>query len=344
MVNETINKFNMNKSEFKHFAGIDISKQTLDVALVSTDHPGEFVCIQFSNNPSGLKQLSNWIKELKLKLSDILFCMESTGVYGLPIQNHLVKKNAFVWVEMAVQILRSIGLQRGKNDQVDAKRIAEYAMRYQDRRVQWIPTPKEQAELNDLMNLRGQLIIMKNMLLAPIKELKSVGEMQRTKLLENSCRHTLKGIEGEITAIEKKIDELLKSVSTINNNIALVTSIPGIGKWTALAFVLATNNFSHKMTARQLASYCGCAPFEHQSGSSVRGKTRVSHMANKTLKKLLTLCARSLINMKNELAEYYRRKVAEGKNKMSVINALRNKLIHRICAVIERQTPYLSSL
>ena len=254
------------------------------------------------------------------------------------------KKSAFVWVEMAVQILRSIGMQRGKNDQVDAKRIAEYAMRYQDRRIQWNPTSIEQSTLNDLMSLRERLIRTRNMLLVPIKELKSAGELQRAQLLEKACGHTLQGIDREITEIEKKIDELLKSVSSLKNNITLITTIPGIGKWTALAFVLATNNFSRKMNSKQLASYCGCAPFEHQSGSSVRGKTRVSHMANKALKKLLTLCASSLINMKNDLADYYRRKVAEGKNKMSVINALRNKLIHRICVVVERQTPYLPSL
>lgn len=98
------------------------------------------------------------------------------------------------------------------------------------------------------------------------------------------------------------------------------------------------------MTSRQLACYCGCAPFEHRSGTSVRGKTRISNMANKNLKKLLTLCARSLLRTKTELADYYNRKLAEGKNKMSIINALRNKLIQRICAVIDRQTPYIPDL
>ena len=149
----------MNKSEFKKFVGIDISKQTLDVALVSMDHPNDYLCIKTSNDPAGLKQLSAWIKELNLKITDILFCMESTGVYGLPVQNYLVKKNAFVWVEMAVQILRSIGLQRGKNDKADAKRIAEYAMRFQDQLIQWNRATKEQSALNDLMSLRDRFII-----------------------------------------------------------------------------------------------------------------------------------------------------------------------------------------
>jgi transposase len=235
-------------------------------------------------------------------------------------------------------------MQRGKNDEADAKRIAVYAMRYQDRCIAWTPPAQIQSAINDLLRLRDRLITAKNMLMVPVKELKATGEVDRAKLVENSSHKALKGIECEIDQIEKKIDALLKKDGSYSQNINLITTVPGVGKWTALSFMMATNNFSRKMNSRQLACYCGCAPFVHQSGTSVRGKTRVSHMANKTLKKLLTLCASSLIRMKNELGDYYRRKVAEGKNKMCVINALRNKIITRICSVVERQTPYIPSI
>ncbi|MEZ5037261.1 MAG: IS110 family transposase [Chitinophagales bacterium] len=90
---------------------------------------------------------------------------------------------------------------------------------------------------------------------------------------------------------------------------------------------------------RSLACHCGVAPFERSSGL-FKGKARVSHMANKRLKTALHMAALSAMKLDKELKQFYERKVAEGKSKMSVINAIRNKLIHRIFAVIKRATPY----
>ena len=79
------------------------------------------------------------------------------------------------------------------------------------------------------------------------------------------------------------------------------------------------------------------------SGSSVRGRTKVSVYADKVLKKVLHMAAMRASTLEGELRDYYLRKVNEGKNKMSVLNALRNKLIHRIIAVINRNQPYLKN-
>src|SRR5690606_36505633 len=85
----------------------------------------------------------------------------------------------------------------------------------------------------------------------------------------------------------------------------------------------------------------GVAPFEHSSGKSIRGKTRVSHMADKSIKTLFHLAAMAVLNRKSsELKDYYERKIAAGKNKMSVLNAIRNKIIQRIFAVVQRGAPY----
>jgi transposase len=345
MVNEiSKNKFSMKKEEFKHFIGIDISKSTLDLALVNATNQEVPTCIEVTNDAKGMKQIAQWIRSLQLEFDSVLFCLEHTGIYGLPVLNFLTKKGAFVWVEMAIQIIKSSGIQRGKNDKVDAKRIAQYAYRYQDNRKSFSLPSENQTAINDLMSTRDRLIAARNMLVVPAREFDSVHEYNRSKRILKSGHHTLKGLEKDISEIERQVEELVKKDEAVNKNVALVTSIPGIGKWTALALILATNNFNRKMTSRQLACYCGCAPFEHRSGSSVRGKTRVSHMANKNLKKLLTLCASSILRSQNEMAEYYCRKVAEGKNKMSVINAIRNKLVHRICAVIDRQSPYLPTV
>jgi len=120
----------------------------------------------------------------------------------------------------------------------------------------------------------------------------------------------------------------------------LAKSVPGIGKITAFALLYYTNEFSLFHSGKKLACYCGVAPFARESGTSVKGKSRVSNFANKALKKLLHLAAMAAISSNAELKAYYERKVAEGKNKMLVLNAIRNKILHRLIAVIRRNTPF----
>ena len=333
----------MKKSEFNYCVGIDASKKTLDLALIGVDEQKyEHVCIP--NNKKGLKGIGTWLKGLGLNFEQVLFCMEFTGLYNRPVQNYLEDHQAYLWMEMPVRIIRSIGLQRGKNDKVDAKRIALYAIRHQEDKIKWVPPTETKDALQDLIVHRNRLIKMKNMLLVPLKELETMGEINRSKRIKNHSSKTLKSIEKDIAKTEEEIRSLINQDPQVEKNIDLITTIPGVGLWTALQVVRVTENFQRLNNAKQLACFSGCAPFEHQSGTSVRGKTRVSHMAYKPLKTLLTLGATSVIHSKNEMGNYYRRKVAEGKNKMSVINAVRNKIIHRIIAVVERQSPYINNM
>jgi transposase len=136
--------------------------------------------------------------------------------------------------------------------------------------------------------------------------------------------------------------DIISNDAALHELFTLLTSVPGVGKCTALYFLCFTNEFQLCRTAKQLACYCGVAPFEHTSGTSIRGKTRVSSMANKILKCHLHLGALSAIQHNAELRQYYLRKVAEGKHKMAILNAIRNKIIHRIIAVVHRRTPYQS--
>ena len=103
-----------------------------------------------------------------------------------------------------------------------------------------------------------------------------------------------------------------------------------------------TNGFTRFKNSRKFASYCGIAPFPYQSGISIRGKTKVNHLANKKLKTLLDLCAKSAIQYNAEMKQYYERRIKEGKAKMSTINIVRNKLLSRIFAVVQRGTPYVN--
>lgn len=325
---------------FKNFIGIDISKGTFDLALVRESIANTAVSIEFSNDIKGLVQLEEFLKKQDLKMGETLFCMEHTGIYCRLLSHYLTEQKYNVWIEMPVQIKRSLGLQRGKNDRIDAKRIAEYACLKKDKAVLWMPPREVVMQINDLLTLRDRLVESQKSLKQPIKELKDTGFRDAAHMIEKNCSKTLSAIGNEIAQIEKELDKLINNDKNLKKLYKLATSVPGIGKITAWTMLYFTNEFKLFKNAKQLACYCGVAPFEHSSGTSVKGKPRVSSFANKKLKKLLHMVAMSVINANKELTEYYRRKVAEGKNKMVVINAIRNKILHRLCAVINRETPY----
>ena len=108
--------------------------------------------------------------------------------------------------------------------------------------------------------------------------------------------------------------------------------------------IVFTDNFSKFENWRKFASYCGVAPFAYQSGTSIKRRTKVSHLANKKLKAIINMCAISAIQHNPEMKLYYQKRVEQGKSKMSTVNIIRNKLIARVFAVVKRQTPYVDTL
>jgi transposase len=108
--------------------------------------------------------------------------------------------------------------------------------------------------------------------------------------------------------------------------------------------IVTTNGFTKFASWRKFATYCGIAPFPNTSGTSIRGKNKVSNLANKKLKSLFDLCAKSAIQNNPEMKIYYNRRIEKGKNKMSTINIVRCKLLARIFAIVKRQIPYVNML
>lgn len=330
---------------FTNFVGIDVSKSKFDLALIKGQDKDHVIQGVFDNTRNGIKSMSKFLeKEHAIQLSETIFCMEFTGVYCRPLTNYLVEQECNVWLEMPVNIIRSLGLQRGKNDRVDAHRIALYAYKNRDDAKLWKPQRDVILQLRDLLALRERLITSQKALTNPIEELIAMGAKNAAARVRNGCQKTLSSIEKEIEQIDKELDDIIKDDPQLKELFQLATSVPGVGKFTALFMICFTNEFSMYTNPKQLACYCGVAPFEHSSGSSVKGRTRVSHMANKVLKRMLHMGAMSVISRDPELRGYYQRKVAQGKNKMLVINAVRNKIIHRLCAVIKRGYGYQSEI
>jgi transposase len=327
------------KKDMQHFIGIDISKSTFDMILINEGQKATHHQV-YSNTGKGVKQMIQWLVSQDVNLAKAIFCMEHTGLYSQVVAEALVKNQCLVWLEMPVVIIRSMGLQRGKNDKMDALKIALFAYKNRENIKFWTPPRQEITRMKDLLTLRERLVRNLTGLNTPIKEFNDMEQKRRSRYLNTFCEQSLIAMKKDIENVEKELEKLTREDQHLSDLFVLLTSIPGIGKITAWYFLVTTNEFVLFKSAKQLACNVGVVPFEHLSGSSVRGRSRVSKMANKQLKKLLHLGALSLIKKDNEFKQYYERKVAEGKNKMLVINAIRNKLVHRVMAVVSRGTPY----
>ena len=187
---------------------------------------------------------------------------------------------------------------------------------------------------------RQRLITVYNQLAVPLAEQQGFIDPILQKRLLKSCHASLAAIEKDRKAIDKAIEQLIEDDAQLKRLFGLMTSVPGIGPATATEVVIATNELKSITDPKKMACHAGVAPFNFQSGSSVRGRPGVSQYARKRLKFLFHLAAMAAIRAKGELQDYYQRKVGEGKNKMLVLNAVRNKLIHRIYAVVRRDEKY----
>jgi len=332
----------MNK--FNHFVGIDISKKTFDAAIIVGSNTDSIKHQAFKQNAEGFTEFLDWLAYYKVTNDDVLICMEHTGLYTYGLIDFLEAASLNVWVEMPLRIKRSMGLQRGGDDKAAAIQIALYAYRYKDQVSLWKPEQKIVLQLRQFSAQRDRLKLALNQLLIPLREIADSNNDEAILKVQLKLQApVIKAIEKSIASIETQIDNLIAAEPAIQATIARVSSIKGVGKQTAIHVFIYTKGFTTFSSGKQLASYCGVVPFTKTSGTSVRYKTQVSPFANKHLKKLLHLCAMAAIQHNDELRCYYNRKIEEGKNKMSVINAVRNKLVQRIFAVVRDERNYVEN-
>lgn len=290
-----------------HFIGIDVSKETFDLALIKNNDLNQIIQKVFSNNIKGFKELNKWLRQQKVLYENALFCVEHTGYYSKLIAKFIIANKGNLWMEMSLKIIRSLGIQRGKNDKIDAKRIAQFAHRNQQDYKPYNPPRIIVEKLKTLLMLRQKLINSRLSITVPVNELKSIDKQAGKEALITTSI-TLKAIEKNLSNIEEQIDQLIASDKDLTEKYKLVTSVPGIGKITFCYLVYFTNEFQNYSQAKQLACYCGVVPFEYTSGKSVRGKPKVHNMANKFMKKLLHTSALCAVTYYPEFKDYYDRK------------------------------------
>lgn len=256
-----------------------------------------------------------------------------------PFLEFAASKGLTVWLEDAKKINAYHGLERGKNNAIDAYRIAEYGYAKKHKLKRWEAPRAVISELKAMIKLRERLMMTKKRLTDPLNEDKKFNKQwsrEHKKLVQPIVEKT----EKQIKEIEVKIKKLIKEDEHPNKVYSLVSSVKGVSLIVGVNTIVATDEFKKITDPKKMACHCGVAPFKKESGKSVRGRAKVSHQANKSMKTLYNLAARSAVSSQGEMRDFYLRKIAEGKNKMSVMNAVGNKIIHRIFACVRDERKY----
>ena len=314
--------------------GADLSKKSIDLFCHLLNS-----YIRIDNNLAGFKKLLKWFRQQQINPAEVMIVMEHTGLYSYCFERFLHQHRVCFTKVSAYAIKHSIGIVRGKSDKMDARRIARYGYDKREELIADQPLSNELQRLQLLYSTRGLLVKQKAGLLNAVREYANIGLAKQDSIMQAPLR-AIKTLEKEIDRLETEMMTIIQSESSLQQTFRLLQSIKGVGKILALATIIKTNNFTRFANARKFASFCGTAPFENSSGTSIRRRTRVDHKADKHMKTLLDLSAKSAIQYDKELREYYLRRTQSGKSKMSTINVVRNKILYRMFAVIRRQTPY----
>jgi transposase len=334
------------KKDVKCFLGMDVSKSWVDITLMKViDHQKQAATTErFDNSEAGMKAMDKWLKKQQVSFDDnSLLVIENTGVYHRLIWEYCSSHGLPLHIGNATHIKYSFGIARGKNDKLDSQRLCSYAFKNADELKATPVLNPVLLQLKDLMTARSRLLSQYNSIKQYLGELKLSNTKEVQQVLEQAHTAALEGIKTSLKTVAKQIRQLIAKDAAVQHNYELLVSVPGIGHLTAVYLICCTNNFICKITGKQLASYAGVAPFGNSSGTSVKGRDKVHKMANKDLKKLLSMGALSAIQHYEEFRAYYERKVKEGKHELAVLNAIKSKIVLRAVAVINNQQPYVDN-
>ena len=316
--------------------GVDISSKTLDICIKDGM---ELKYLTIENKTAFIKRFFK-----SYNTENVIVAMENTGRYNWNLFEVLENLKCKVYVISPLHLKKSIGLTRGKNDKIDALRICSFIEKNHQEIPMWKPCSESIKKIKILLTERASRIKIKKQLKAQQHDYKLMKSVGLDKQLLSLNIKMINNIENQIKIIEYCMEDIISSDQKLKQQQKLIKSVPGVGKVLSWTLLSKTEGFTTITDPRKMACYSGVAPFDFQSGTSVERRPAVSMLADKGIKSILHLAAMSAIRLDNDLRKYYLRKVEEGKNKMSILNAVRNKIIHRVFAVIKNQIPYQKDL
>jgi transposase len=313
------------------FVGIDVSKDALDACLLLPG--GRVKEATFGNDPKGHAALIAWAGRHAKSLT-VHFCMEATGPYSEAPATALADAGRLVSVVNPTRI-KYAGLMRGrgnKTDPADAKLIAEYAAG--EHPPAWQPPPPEVRELQGLVRRLDDLVEM------AAREKGRLACPALTKAVRKSVERTVRLLEKEAAGLRAQADELIATTPALAADRALLETIPGVGRQTATTILAELPTVERLPSAESAAAYCGLAPREFKSGTSVRKRTRLSKAGNARLRKALFLPTQTAVRFNPILRGFFERLVAAGKPKMRAVGACMRKLVMVCYGVLRNRAPF----
>jgi transposase len=317
--------------------GVDVSKLTLDVHCAEINEH-----IKINNGTEGFKVLKKWFKQFGIKPEESIMVMEYTGGYEYKVIQ-LCESLSMPYTRIpGLEIKNSLGITRGKNDKVDAKRIALYTEEKIKKISASKPLNKRIIRLKELLSFRKKLVRNTAGMKASLKERIFMREVPGTDSIRKISENHIKRTQKDIEKLDKELQELIKEDESMLLNYRIITSIKGIGPVNALMTIAYTENFTSFTNPRAYAVYAGVIPFDNSSGTSIKSRRRVSHLANKEVKQELNQAAKTAINWDKDLSEYATRKL-KNKPYPLVLNNVKFKLILRMFSLVKRGEKYVDN-
>jgi transposase len=309
--------------------GIDLSKEKFDVNFIDESKREQHLVVK--------NDLNNIAEFLDSISREALVVAEHTGVYGDLLLFVCNQTSIRISLCSGYSIKHSLGLRKGKTDEIDAARIREYGERFYDQLKETKINSESMSELQELYSLRSHLVKGRKMMLTKLKGTKRLPIM--SIYANKSGTRIIDQLTKEIIEIELQILDVIRSRKELERNFNLITSVKGIGPVTACELLIKTVNFKKITTAKKAASYAGICPFPNASGQMVK-KSKVSSMSDKSLKSMLFMCAKSAVAHNKEYRLYYKKKELEGKPHYLIMTNVANKLLRAVYKVVETGTPW----
>lgn len=306
----------------KTWVGLDVSKLTLDACWFMEGKP---LFLKVANDEAGFKALLLSLPPLPHVV------MEATGAYYLRLAHFLMTRGVALSVVNPISIKRfaQMKLARAKTDKYDAAIIAQFGASQTPATWQ-IPDAKI-LEMQQLGTLEEELIVQKGML-----------RNQKEAFSQNpfASKTALKSIDGLVARLDKEMAKVRARLDEITQEhysraAEILCSIPGLGIKTAQALIVATRGFRELVNGRALCSYVGIAPRPYQSGTSVRGRGRISKMGSGSVRKKIYMCAISAIRTNVACKSFYERLRGKGKAAKVALIAVACKLLRQAAAMIK---------
>lgn len=309
--------------------GIDIAKAKFDACLLLPD--GRVYRKAFPNTPSGFALLTRWLGQHTPE--SVHACLEATGTYGAAVALYLHEQQHVVSLinPAAIKAFAASRLTRSKTDRVDASLIARFCETQQP--VVWTPPAAEVQALQGLVRRLDALIEMRTM------ERNRLSAGDTLAAVRASIEAHLDYLQQEISQTERLIHQHIRQHTALHTQLLLLVSIPGIGAATA-ALLLAEINFAAFGHARQVAAFVGVVPRLRQSGSSVRGRSKLSKIGSSRVRHALYFPAVTALRCSPAMQVWANGLRARGKCEMQIIGAVMRKLVHIAYGVLKSGRPY----